>query len=192
LPIASGTVRLGNARLNGRTAHAIARRGLTLVPEGRGVFPGLTVADHLAVAARAAGLPGGRAGAAARRQRVAEVLEVFPALSSRLTQHAGLLSGGEQQMLAMSRAFISRPRVLLLDEISMGLAPIIVDRLYAGVTLLKQAGITLLLVEQYLTHALRVADLCYVMAKGRIVFVGEPAELRNRDLGAGYLSSAPA
>ncbi len=89
------------------------------------------------------------------------------------------MSGGEQQMLALCRAFIANPRVVLLDEISMGLAPIIVDRLYDGVVQLRDAGATLLVVEQHLTHALRVADLCYVVAKGRIVFVGEPAELRS-------------
>ena len=94
-------------------------------------------------------------------------------------------------MLAMARAFICRPAVLLLDEISMGLAPIIVERLFEGVTTLKQAGITMLLVEQYLTYALGVADLCYVMAKGRIAFVGEPSELRGGDASAGYLVAQP-
>jgi branched-chain amino acid transport system ATP-binding protein len=194
LPVWGGSVKLDGRRIDGRTPHAISRQGLTLVPEGRGVFPALTVREHLVIAARAAlDLPAGRAGAAARAQRVDEVLDAFPALRSRLPQHAGLLSGGEQQMLAMSRAFIARPRLLLLDEISMGLAPLIVDRLYDGVRQMRATGITLLLVEQYLTHALRVADLCFVMAKGRVVFVGEPGELRSGGAAtAGYLSSAQA
>jgi branched-chain amino acid transport system ATP-binding protein len=187
LPTWHGRIRLGARLLNGRTPHAIGRMGLTLVPEGRGIFPGLTVDDHLHIAARAAG----RTPNAERKQRVDQVLETFPVLQRRLTQRAGTMSGGEQQMLAMARAFISRPDVVLMDEISMGLAPLIVDSLYEGVVRLKESGITILLVEQYLTHALAVADLCYVMAKGRITFVGEPAELRaSPSLTAGYLSSA--
>jgi branched-chain amino acid transport system ATP-binding protein len=191
LPTWGGSVRLGGHRINGHTAHRIAKSGLTLIPEGRGVFPALAVEEHLAIAARAArDLPRGRTGSATRRARVDEVLETLPALRQRLSQRAGTMSGGEQQMLAMARALICRPRVLLLDEISMGLAPIIVDRLYDCVAQLKAAGITMLLVEQYLTHALGVADLCYVMAKGRISFVGEPAELRSGGaLAGGYLSS---
>jgi branched-chain amino acid transport system ATP-binding protein len=183
LPVWRGNVRLGRTRLNGRTPHAIARMGLTFVPEGRGVFPGLTVEEHLGIAARAASdLPRGRAGQAERGARIEEMLEAFSPLRMRFDQRAGTLSGGEQQMLAMSRAFIRRPRVLLLDEISMGLAPLIVDRLYDGVAQLKAAGVTLLVVEQYMTHALAVADICYVLSKGRIAFVGEPGELRARGL----------
>jgi branched-chain amino acid transport system ATP-binding protein len=190
LPTWRGRITLDGARIDGRTPYAVARSGLLLVPEGRGVFPGLTVQDHLDVATRAArDLPRGAAGTAGRQARVAEVLSAFPNLARRLGQRAGTLSGGEQQMLAMSRAFICRPKVLLLDEISMGLAPIIVERLYEGVAQLKASGITMLLVEQYLTHALGVADLCFVLAKGRIAFVGEPCELRSpTTLTAGYLT----
>ena len=185
LPAWKGRISLGGRRLDGRTVHGVARMGLTLIPEGRGIFPGLTVADHLDIASRATA---GR-DRSGMESRMAEVLETFPVLRKRLTQRAGTMSGGEQQMLAMSRAFISRPRVLLLDEISMGLAPIIVDRLYEGVEALKRAGITIVLVEQYLTHALGVADYCYVMAKGQITFVGEPEELRSPGaLAAGYLA----
>jgi len=190
LPVWSGRVVLDRRRLDGRTSYRVAEMGLALVPEGRGVFPGLTVAEHLAIAGRAArDLPRGGAGAAARRARLDEVLTTFPILRQRLAQRAGTMSGGEQQMLAISRAFISQPKVLLLDEISMGLAPIIVDRLYDGVRRLRDLGITIFLVEQYLTHALGVADLCYVMNKGRIAFVGEPGELRSgAAVSAGYLS----
>ena len=169
LPAWEGTIRLHGRRISGRTAHAIAAAGVALVPEGRGVFPGLTVKDHLNIAARAGRNVG----------QVDAALDAVPALKPMLGRRAGTMSGGEQQMLALSRAFIANPQVVLLDEISMGLAPIVVDRLYEGVIELRAAGATLLVVEQHLTHALRVADLCYVVAKGRIVFVGEPAELRS-------------
>jgi branched-chain amino acid transport system ATP-binding protein len=97
------------------------------------------------------------------------------------------MSGGEQQMLAMGRALVAQPRVLMMDEISMGLAPIIVDQLFEAVAGLRAEGTTILLVEQYLTHALRFADICYVLSKGEVVFVGEPNELRDPEVVARYL-----
>ena len=184
LPAWQGTIRLGGKRISGKAPHAIASSGLTLVPEGRGVFPGLSCADHLAIAGRAAREPG-------VADRVEAALDAFPALRSMLARKAGTMSGGEQQMLALCRAFIAKPRLVLLDEISMGLAPLIVDRLYEGVVQLRDAGVTLLVVEQHLTHALGVADLCYVMAKGRIVFVGEPGELRSSVAGDTYFTTQP-
>jgi branched-chain amino acid transport system ATP-binding protein len=186
LPAWRGRIRFGGSRIDGRPAYEIARRGLTLVPEGRGVFPGLTVRENLAIAARAAR----DASAADRERRLETVLEVFPRLRERSDQRAGTLSGGEQQMLAMSRAFLAEPRVLLMDEISMGLAPIIVEELFDSVARLKAQGLTMVIVEQYLTYALRLADIVYVMAKGKIVFVGEPAELEGDDSMLGsYLGS---
>jgi branched-chain amino acid transport system ATP-binding protein len=184
LPVWRGGLRLDGRRLHGRTAYEIARAGVTLIPEGRGIFPGLTVADNLEVASRA-----GRANAAERARRLDEVLEMFPRLRERSTQRAGTLSGGEQQMLALTRAFLADPRVLLMDEISMGLAPLIVEELFDAVGQLKQAGTTIVMVEQYLTYALRLADICYVMSKGRMVFAGEPAELEDADLAGSYLAS---
>src|SRR5256885_12316439 len=106
---------------------------------------------------------------------------MFPRLRERSEQRAGTLSGGEQQMLALSRAFLARPKVLLLDEISMGLAPQLVAQLFTGVRQLRDLGTTIVLVEQYLTYALDLADLCYVMGKGSIVFTGEPGELRGAE-----------
>jgi branched-chain amino acid transport system ATP-binding protein len=121
---------------------------------------------------------------------VERVLETFPRLRERLSQRAGTLSGGEQQMLALSRAFLAQPRLLLMDEISMGLAPRIVEQLFESVADLRAHGMTIVLVEQYLTYALRLADICYVLAKGRIEFVGEPSELRGSEaLASSYLGA---
>ncbi len=186
LPVWDGEIRLDGRRLSGRSAYEIARAGVTLIPEGRGIFPGLEVGENLAVASRAARSADGEQ----RERRLAQVFEVFPRLEERYHQLAGTLSGGEQQMLALSRAFLAEPRVLLLDEISMGLAPIIVEELFENVARLKEEGQTIVLVEQYLTHALRLADLCYVLSKGRVVFCGEPDELAESEVLSGaYMGS---
>lgn len=186
LPVSRGRITLDGRRLDGRSAYDVARAGVVLVPEGRGVFPLLNVRDNLRVASRAArGLT-----SEARRARVEEVLAVFPRLRERLDQRAASLSGGEQQMLALSRALLANPRILLMDEISMGLAPMIVDQLFETVGRLKAQGMTIVLVEQYLTYALRMADICYVLAKGRVAFVGEPAELAEGNaLSEAYLGA---
>jgi branched-chain amino acid transport system ATP-binding protein len=184
LPIRRGTIRLQGRRLHGLSAHQIARRGVTLIPEGRGVFPGLSVSDNLAIAARAAK---GRS-ADERQAGLDRVLATFPRLRERTAQRAGTLSGGEQQMLALSRALLADPKVLLLDEISMGLAPLIVEDLFDKVAELRAEGLTIVLVEQYLTYALRFADICYLLTKGRVAFVGEPDELaQSRVLTSSYL-----
>ena len=182
LNVISGTVeaRRGRVLLDGRnirrlSAYQRARRGVTIVPEGRGIFPGLSVHDNLDIAVHAPK----NADESWRREQLERVLGLFPRLRERANQRAGTLSGGEQQMLAMSRALLARPKILLLDEISMGLAPQVVQQLFQTVAQLKEDGLTIVLVEQYLTYALRLADICYVMAKGRIAFLGEPAELRG-------------
>jgi branched-chain amino acid transport system ATP-binding protein len=170
-------------RIDGLSAYHRALRGLTLVPEGRGVFPGLSVGENLELAAESArGVD-----AAWRRRQLARVNELFPGLAGRSKQRAGTLSGGEQQMLAMSHAFLANPKVLMMDEISQGLAPLIVHMLYDAVAELKSDGTTIVLVEQYLSYALRLADICYVMAKGSVTFVGEPAELQGAGAGISYL-----
>src|SRR2546421_3109866 len=184
LPVWQGRVRYDQQRIDGRSAYEIARRGITLVPEGRGIFPGLDVRENLEIGVRA-GTDG-----ESRRDRMERVLDTFPRLRGRLSQRAGTLSGGEQQMLALSRAFLGNPRVLLLDEISMGLAPRIVEQLFESVAELRDRGLTIVLVEQYLTYALRLADICYVLAKGRVEFVGEPGELRDSEaLASSYLGA---
>jgi branched-chain amino acid transport system ATP-binding protein len=177
LPVWHGRIDLDAKRISGRSTYQIARAGVTLVPEGRGVFPALTVGENLAIASRAT--PGD---ADRRAARIDSALEQFPRLKERLEQRAGTLSGGEQQMLALSRALMAEPKVLLLDEISMGLAPRIVEQLFETVANLKAQGMTIVLVEQYLTYALRMADVCYLLAKGRVAFCGEASELADSDV----------
>ena len=184
IPCTSGSIRLDGRRIDGRRASTIASRGLVLVPEGRGVFPGLSVRDNLAIAHRSGG-----ASAGDWDTFLATVSAAFPVLGERLDQSAGLLSGGEQQMLAISRALSGDPSLLMFDELSMGLAPIVVDQLMDRVAKLRDEGRTIVLVEQYLTHALKLADLCYVLAKGRVEWVGEPGELKHMPSAAAYLSA---
>jgi branched-chain amino acid transport system ATP-binding protein len=174
-----GVVRLFGQRIDHLSAYHRAALGLTLIPEGRGIFPGLATGEVLELAAESArGVT-----PAWRRQQLDRVLELFPALAGRLKQRAGTLSGGEQQMLAVSRAFLAKPRILMMDEISAGLAPLVVKLLYDAVETLKSEGTTIVLVEQYIAYALRLADICYVMAKGSVTFVGEPAELQGQGAG---------
>jgi branched-chain amino acid transport system ATP-binding protein len=187
LPLTAGRISLDGRRIDGLRPSAVARRGVTLVPEGRGVFGGLTVEENLRIAHRsAAGDPGSWT---AWLDRVGAT---FPRLTERLGQVAGSMSGGERQMLAMCRALAGQPRVVLVDELSMGLAPLVVEELFGQVAALRDAGQTILLVEQYLTHALRYADVCYVLAKGRVVFCGEPAELRSTAAAGALFAGAGA
>jgi branched-chain amino acid transport system ATP-binding protein len=182
IPVTRGDLLLQGRSVRALSTYGRARRGIVLVPEGRGVFPSLTVKENLELVVRGSG-----ADADTREQRLTEVLEVFPRLAERLSQRAGTMSGGEQQMLALSRAFLTSPKVLLMDEISMGLAPQLVEDLFEAVQTLRARGATIVLVEQFLTYALRFADICYVLGKGRVTFVGEAAELRNG--GVDYLSA---
>ena len=167
----SGTVTFAGADITGRPAHRIAAAGLLQVPEGRQVFPELTVAENLALGATTVT---DRAEIARRREAM---LTRFPRLRERQAQLAGLLSGGEQQMLAMARALMGGPRLLLLDEPSMGLAPLLIQEIFAIIAALKRDGTTILLVEQNAQAALDVADYAYVLETGRIVLHGTAAEL---------------
>ena len=173
LPVTSGAIRLGDARIDNRRPNAIAAKGLVLVPEGRGIFPGLSVRDNLHVAHH-----GANDHAGAYDEWEASIVGQFPQLGNRLDQQAGLLSGGEQQMLALARSLVGDPRVLMFDELSMGLAPIIVAELFDRIAALRAEGRTIVLVEQYLTYALKLADFCYVLSKGTVAWMGEPSELR--------------
>jgi branched-chain amino acid transport system ATP-binding protein len=176
-----GAVKLDGADIGGVPAHRLARRGMALVPEGRALFPGMTVREHLRLAAKK-GRPG-------RDQ----LLELLPELERCLDRKAGVLSGGEQQMLAVGRALVSAPRVLLVDEMSLGLAPVIVERLLPILGRIAQdidAGV--LFVEQHVSLALEVADRAYVLSHGRLVLEGPAADLRGRRdlLRSSYLGEA--
>jgi branched-chain amino acid transport system ATP-binding protein len=182
-----GQVVLDGREVQGLGAAAIARLGLAHSPEGRKVFGPLSVEDNLLLGAYSR-LPrffGYRAKAQADLDRV---YSLFPRLQERSRQLAGTLSGGEQQMLAIGRALMARPMVMLLDEPSMGLAPVIVQEVFRTIRRLKEEGITLLLVEQFAKSALEVADYAFVMERGRIAVAGTAAELsRNERVLAAYL-----
>jgi len=185
----SGAVELSGESIGGKPAYVLAQRSLALVPEGRALFPGLTVREHLRLA-------GGRGSAHSRRaDREEELLEMLPELRKCLGRKAGLLSGGEQQMLAVGRALVTRPRLLLVDEMSLGLAPVIVERL---LPILRRAadelGSSVLFVEQHVALALEISDRAYVLAHGRIRLEGPAAELRERRelLAASYLGETAA
>jgi branched-chain amino acid transport system ATP-binding protein len=182
-----GQVLLDGKPVEGLDASRIARLGLAHAPEGRKVFGPLSSEDNLLLGAYSRLPPffGFRAKAAADLERV---YELFPRLKERRHQLAGTLSGGEQQMLAIGRALMAKPKIMLLDEPSMGLAPVIVQEVFATIRRLKEAGITLLLVEQFAKSALEVADYAYVMERGRIAVAGTPAELhRDERVLAAYL-----
>ena len=177
----SGEVIIGDRPIGKTPTEKLTRSGLCAIPEGRGIFPNLTVDENLRMWTFAAGLSLGRVERAA--------FERFPRLAERRKQRAGTLSGGEQQMLAMSRALVADPDVLLLDEISIGLAPRVVTELYDLVRQLAAEGITILLVEQFTTAALRVADFAAVLASGRVIAVGEPQDIAG-EVSEAYLGGA--
>jgi len=177
-----GTVRFDGSSLVGMRPESIVRRGIALVPEGRHVFPSLTVEENL------------RIGAATRKDvreiedDREEMFAHFPILRERLPQAAGTLSGGEQQQLVIARALMSRPRLLMLDEPSLGLAPIIVDGLFRMISFLRDRGITVLMVEQNVRRTLEIVDYAYLMNTGAIEFAGIPQDLlQHADVESTYL-----
>jgi branched-chain amino acid transport system ATP-binding protein len=169
-----GTITFEGADISGAATDRIVALGISHCPEGRRIFGGLTVADNL----RLGGVS--RSDAASMAADLEMVFELFPLLKERLGQAGGTLSGGEQQMLAIGRALLSRPRLLLLDEPSLGLAPLMVERIFATIAELKRQGRTILLVEQNVHQALDVADRAYVVETGRITLDG-PADVLRHD-----------
>jgi branched-chain amino acid transport system ATP-binding protein len=175
VPATAGRIRIDGERADGSPPERIVRRGVALAPEGRRVFPGLSVEDNLRVGAASV------AERARREEARSRVLELFPVLAERLAQHAGTLSGGEQQMLAIGRALMSQPRLLLLDEPSLGLAPRIVGQLFELIESMREQGVTILLVEQNVRRALEIADRAYVLSSGEMARRGDAAELLQGD-----------
>jgi branched-chain amino acid transport system ATP-binding protein len=172
LPLMAGEVRLDGTSLKGKPANVIARGGIVHVPQGRGIFPNLRVDETLRLACAMAGIRRTEVDA-----RVADMYAIFERLHERRTQLAGTLSGGEQQMLAIARGLIMKPRLLMIDEMSQGLAPTIGQGLIAIVRSLPEQGVSVLIVEQFVTHALAVASRAYVLEKGEVAFNGKAAEL---------------
>jgi branched-chain amino acid transport system ATP-binding protein len=173
----SGRVVHDGEDVTGRSPDGLARRGICHVPEGRGVFPPLSVRENLLLFSP----PGDE------RAGLERAVEAFPDLGKRLDQTAGTMSGGQQQMLALARAYIAGAQVILLDEVSMGLAPIIVDEIFAFLDRIAREGVSLLLVEQYVNKALAIADYAYILSRGRISFAGDAAELAEEDVFTRYL-----
>lgn len=180
-PPARGSVRLAGHRIDGARADALARVGVCLVPEGRGIFPNLSVVEHLRMATHS-GRP--------LRAIEEETYERFPRLRERRTQLAGTMSGGEQQMLALARGLATEPALLLLDELSMGLAPLIVEELYGQVAAIASSGVSIVVVEQFAHAVLGVADRAAILVNGRIQAIGTPAEIEG-DLSRAYLGARP-
>ena len=173
-----GTVRLEGEDLSGVSAAKVVERGISLVPENRLMFPEMTVEENLMVGGFVR-LKGEKADLAADKEAV---YAHFPSLKERQSQLAGSLSGGEQQMVAIGRALMARPRILLMDEPSLGLAPLIVEEIFRIVEELNQAGVTIFLVEQNARMALRVAHHFYLLEQGRITFSGLPGELEEEEV----------
>jgi branched-chain amino acid transport system ATP-binding protein len=180
LPVPPGAVELAGRPVGGRPAPALVELGVVLVPEGRRIFPSLTVRENLLV------------GAYRRRPgpwTVERVCELFPILGQRRDQPGTNLSGGEQQMLAVGRGLMANPRLLLVDEISLGLAPLVVKTLYRGLEAVKAEGTTLLVVEQDVTQVLAVAQRVYCFRKGAVALEGKPARLTREQISAAYFGT---
>jgi branched-chain amino acid transport system ATP-binding protein len=185
VPSAGGDVRLAGERVSGKRAEKIARHGMRLVPENRALFGDMTVIENLQVGA-------GSLGKAEFATRVERLYELFPRLAERRRQTAATMSGGEQQMLSIARALVSNPKVLLLDEPSMGLAPMVVSSIVEAIGGLRDAGLTVLVAEQNARAVLPVADSAVVMSRGTIVMEGSAEEVGRRLESDGYLGGPAA
>jgi branched-chain amino acid transport system ATP-binding protein len=185
LPVRSGTVQYAGSDVTGRPAFELVRQGLAMVPEGRGVFGALTIEENLQMGAYT------RNARAEVRADTERVFDLFPRLRERRRQTAGTLSGGEQQMLAIARALMSRPRLLLLDEPSMGLAPLMVQKVFETILAVSKEGVTILLIEQNAKLALEVSNRGYVMESGEITLTGgADSMLHDPKVRAAYLGEA--
>jgi branched-chain amino acid transport system ATP-binding protein len=173
----SGRVTFAGADFTGSAPYRYVRAGLCHLPEGRGIFPSLTVGENLTIQGRGAD----------KAQSVADATELFPILGSRLRQTAGSLSGGEQQMLALSRAYITRPKLVLVDEASLGLAPLIVDKIYDALRRLVERGMSVVVVEQYVQKALDLARTVYILSRGEMIHSGPASQIHPDEIYEKYL-----
>jgi branched-chain amino acid transport system ATP-binding protein len=176
-----GTVHIQGEDVTSYPPNRRAKQGLCLIPEGRGIFRSLTVRDNLRMQVPA------WATSAEYKERMVVALDAFPDLKNRLGQLAGTMSGGQQQMLALARSYLAAPHVVLLDEVSMGLAPKIVDEIFVSLQNLAKTGVSLLLVEQYVTRALEMADQVVLLDRGTVRFDGRPSDLEHDAVLRGYL-----
>jgi branched-chain amino acid transport system ATP-binding protein len=174
-----GTITLDGQDLTHRAPHQLVSAGVCHVPEGRGVFPNLTVRENLLM----------QAVRGERDEALDRATTAFPRLGERMGQLARTMSGGEQQMLALARTYVQHPKVVLLDEVSMGLAPKVVDEIFDFFHLLRAEGVSLLLVEQYVVRALEVADVVYLLNRGEVTFAGDPGELDGEDVFHQYVGA---
>jgi branched-chain amino acid transport system ATP-binding protein len=179
-----GSVEFAGTDISGWRAHCIRRAGLVYLPEGRGIFPALTVSDNLKMATDVLS-------AAERRDSLARTFELFPVLGKRRGQVAGSMSGGEQQMLSLARAVCASPKLVIADELSLGLAPRMVDAVFESLQRMQAAGVAIVLIEQFIHRALAFAGECVVLQRGRIAWSGEAATSREAIV-SGYLGSARA
>jgi branched-chain amino acid transport system ATP-binding protein len=181
VPAAAGRIEFAGEDTTRWPAHLIRRAGLVHIPEGRGVFPGLTVQENLRMAVRRVGTAEQRSGAITR------AFELFPVLADRRSQRAGSLSGGEQQMLALARALAVPPRLIVADEMSLGLAPLVVDSVFESLEEAARSGVTVVLIEQFIHRALALATNCVILRQGEVVWTGAAAgahqEVLDRYLG---------
>jgi len=184
IPAQSGAVTFDGVDSRRRPAHHVRRHGLVYLPEGRGIFPALTVVENLRMAA--ALLPRD-----ARKTAIERGLEIFPNLAARRGMKAGMLSGGEQQMVSLCRAFILRPKLLIADELSLGLAPKLVEMVFESLASLKQDGVTIVLVEQFVHRALEFAEHAVLLYRGRVAWHGPTGSARHEVL-ARYLGETAA
>jgi branched-chain amino acid transport system ATP-binding protein len=180
LSVPRGAVHFGGRALGGEPAHALVEQGIVLVPEGRKIFPSLSVQENLQI------------GAYRKRPgpwTLERIYRLFPVLAARRDQPGTNLSGGEQQMLAIGRGLMANPRLLLVDEISLGLAPVVVKALYEMLTAVRHEGTTLLVVEQDVSQVLAVAERIYCFRKGVVALEGEPARLTREQISAAYFGA---
>jgi branched-chain amino acid transport system ATP-binding protein len=180
----SGRIVFAGTDITGLAAHRVRKLGLTYIPEGRGIFPGLSVIDNLKMAVAQERRPD-------RGACIERAIERFPVLGKRTTQRAGSLSGGEQQMLALARALAVSPKLVIADELSLGLAPLVTESVFEGLEAARQSGITIVLTEQFVHRALSMADACVILTRGNVGWCGRAAEAGQEVIDR-YLGEADA